>query len=113
MASSLLGKTILVVGGTSGIGFSAAKFSLFDHAAEVIVASSKKEKVDAAVAKLNALVIEHKLDGTVGGLVVDAKSADSVKGVMAKVGELDHLVWTPTGPFGPTPFQTSNQICSI
>ncbi len=80
------------------MGFSAAKFSLLDHAAEVIVASSKKEKVDAAVAKLDALISEKKLVGKVGGIVVDASKADAVKEMMAKVGELDHLVWTATGP---------------
>jgi len=80
------------------MGFSAAKFSLLDHAAEVIVASSKKEKVDAAVAKLDALISEKKLVGKVGGIVVDASKADAVKEMMAKVGELDHLVWTAAGP---------------
>lgn len=108
MANSLSGKKILLVGGTSGMGFSTAKFSLLDHAAEVIVASSTKEKVDAAVAKLNALISEKKLVGKVSGLVVDATNSAAVREMMAKVGELDHLVWTATGPFRFAPFKDVN-----
>lgn len=97
MANSLAGKKIVIVGGTSGMGFAVAKFSLLDHAGEVIVASSKKDNVDGAVARLNAIIAEHKLSGKVEGAVVDAGNAESIKALMMKVGELDHLVWTAMG----------------
>ncbi|KLO08229.1 NAD-binding protein [Schizopora paradoxa] len=97
MANSLAGKKIVIVGGTSGMGFAVAKFSLLDHAGEVVVASSKKDNVDGAVARLNAIIAEHKLSGKVEGAVVDAGDAESIKALMTKVGELDHLVWTAMG----------------
>lgn len=111
MASSLSGKKILIVGGTSGIGFSVAKFSLLDRASEVIVVSSTKEKVDAAVSKLGALITEHGLVGKVDGLVVDATKTENLKEAMAKVGELDHLVWTfVAGPLLPTPLDGDDLV---
>ncbi|KLO08233.1 short-chain dehydrogenase/reductase SDR [Schizopora paradoxa] len=108
MANTLSGKKVLVVGGTSGMGFSTAKFSLLDHAAEVIVASSTKERVDSAVARLEALISEHKLKGKVSGFVVDAMKPEAVKELMAKVGELDHLVWTATGEIRFNTFKDVN-----
>ncbi|KLO08232.1 NAD-binding protein [Schizopora paradoxa] len=111
MASSLSGKKILIVGGTSGIGFSVAKFALLDHASEVVVASSTKEKVDAAVSKLRAVITEHGLVGKADGLVVDATKTEDLKEAMAKVGELDHLVWTSVaGPLRPTPLDGSDLV---
>ncbi|KLO08231.1 NAD-binding protein [Schizopora paradoxa] len=109
MASSLRGKKILVVGGTSGIGFAVAKFSLLDHAAEVVVASSTNEKVDNAVSRLEALVVKHELEGKVRGLVVDGTKSENIKQLMVSAGEIDHLILTSViGPIRPTPLNDSD-----
>jgi len=94
MATTLQGKKVVVVGGTSGIGFATAKHSLLNLAAEVIVASSTQTKVDSAVQRLQQVIIDHKLPGAVNGMIVDGQNLDNVRAFFKKVGELDHLVWT-------------------
>ena len=90
--ATLEGQTVLVVGGSSGLGYSTAKLSLLSKASLVIIASSNKSKVDAAVARLvqDTEVSKEKVKGE----VVDAKKSEEVRSLMERVGEIDHLVWT-------------------
>lgn len=93
--ATLEGKKILVVGGSSGIGFGVAKTSLLSRAAEVIIASSSQSKVDDALARLTqALSGATNVVGKFTGEVVDARDSASVRSLFKKVGELDHVVWT-------------------
>jgi NAD(P)-dependent dehydrogenase (short-subunit alcohol dehydrogenase family) len=97
--ATLSGQTVLVVGGSSGIGFGVAKVALLSLASRVIIASSTPAKVTNAVERLQAVLSESgavgkALPGTVSGEIVDAKSGDNVRNLMSRVGEIDHLVWT-------------------
>jgi len=92
--ATLEGKTVLIVGGTSGIGFGVAKASLLSLASHVIVASSSEDKVTNAVERLEKVISEKKAPGRVTGEVVDAKQSASIKQLVGKVGAIDHLVWT-------------------
>jgi len=95
MANTLKDKKIVIIGGSSGIGFGVAKAALLDHAAEVIVASSTKSKVDNAVARLQKIVGDNAgLNGVVKGEVVDGTKSEEIKALFSRVGELDHVVWT-------------------
>ncbi|EJD02541.1 NAD-binding protein [Fomitiporia mediterranea MF3/22] len=71
--ATLAGKTVLVIGGSSGIGY-----------------------VDYALGRLknDVSASEATIEGSLEGEVIDAKSSDSVRALLAKVGEVDHLVWT-------------------
>ena len=69
--TTLAGQTVLIVGGSSGIGYGAAKLSLLSQASLVIIASSNKAKVENAVSRLLSEVPNAK--GKVKGEVVDAK----------------------------------------
>ncbi|EJD52255.1 short-chain dehydrogenase/reductase SDR, partial [Auricularia subglabra TFB-10046 SS5] len=89
--ASLQGKIILIVGGTSGIGYGVAEAALTSRAAHVIVASRSAEKVNTAVAKLQKL---PNVVGKVTGATVDATDLDSVTQLVVSIGEIDHLVWT-------------------
>ncbi|MFB9368176.1 SDR family oxidoreductase [Kitasatospora albolonga] len=81
---SLAGKKIVIIGGTSGIGLAVARQAAADGA-EVVVASSSRSRVDAAVQRLGGAAEGHRLD------VADG---DAIAGFFERVGELDHLVYT-------------------
>lgn len=77
-------KKVVILGGTSGIGFATAQAALA-QGAEVVVSSSNGEKVDTAVRALGAGAV---------GIVADVNDADSSGHLFARVGDFDHLVYT-------------------
>ncbi|MCB9732151.1 MAG: SDR family oxidoreductase [Deltaproteobacteria bacterium] len=81
------GKRVVVVGGTSGIGFGVARAALAAGASEVVVASRSRERVAAAVARLEA-------PGRARGIATDATVEGDVAALFAAVGEVDHVVMT-------------------
>lgn len=91
---TLEGQKVVVVGGTSGIGFSVAKGALLGRAAHVLVASSSQARVDKAVQRLREEFGGKGLPGKIEGAVLDAKDMRAVEDFMTNVGEIDHLVWT-------------------
>jgi NAD(P)-dependent dehydrogenase (short-subunit alcohol dehydrogenase family) len=90
------GKTVVVIGGASGVGFAVAEAALADGA-KVIVASSQAANVEAAVARLG--------EGAAGA-VVDVADEAAVAAFFAALGPYDHLVFTAGdwggGMGGPT-----------
>ena len=94
MSNNIAGKTIVVVGGSSGIGYGVAKATLIQGAGRVVIASSSKEKVKSAVDRLKSDASSHGAKGEVIGEVVDAKDSKSVRSFFEGAGEIDHLVWT-------------------
>jgi NAD(P)-dependent dehydrogenase (short-subunit alcohol dehydrogenase family) len=83
-AGPLHGKKVVVIGGTSGIGFAVARGALIEGAA-VIVASSGAANVEAAMKKLG--------DGAAGSAVNVRDEAD-VAAFFDRTGAFDHLVFT-------------------
>lgn len=81
---SLSGQSVVVIGGSSGIGFAVAKGALADGAA-VTIGSSNPQNVEAAVDRLGAGSAGH---------AVDVKTETDVASFFEKVGRLDHLVFT-------------------
>jgi len=86
-------KKVVVVGGSSGIGFAVAQACL-EFGAEVVIASSSQKKVDAAVERLK------KSGDKVSGKTVDLKAGkEGVNGIgkrmeelLQGVGKFDHYV---------------------
>jgi len=78
------GQRIVIIGGTSGLGFATARVASA-QGASVIVASSKKENVDRALAELPGRAEGHVLDISQEAVVAD---------FFAGVGEFDHLAVT-------------------
>ncbi|HEY1702339.1 MAG TPA: SDR family oxidoreductase [Trebonia sp.] len=87
------GKNIVIIGGSSGMGLATAVAAAAAGAA-VTIASSDKSRLDTALAALPA-------DCT--GAVIDTRSEASVAEALARIGELDHLVYTAGDTVTPRP----------
>lgn len=88
----LLNKHVLVIGGTSGIGFAVAEASLASGA-RVSVSSSNPSRVDKTVQTLQSSFS----DGTVAGYVCDLSKPtveQDLEALFAKTGTVDHIVFT-------------------
>lgn len=78
----LSGKRVLVVGGTSGIGFGAAQAAK-DAGASVVVASRSAEKVTAAISRLGE---------DVDGALLDTADETAIDAFFAVQAPFDHVV---------------------
>src|SRR6185437_4203616 len=92
--TTLEGQTVLIIGGTSGIGFGVAVAALTNDAAKVIIASSNPERVKIAVERLKSQVPGR---GVVEGVVVDGRDLVNLEGSIKQVGQINHLVFTAGG----------------
>ena len=90
---SLAAQKVVVIGGSSGMGLATARAAALDGA-EVTIASSRQERVDAALAELP--------DGCTG-VAVDVRDESQVAALFERVGALDHLVFTAGDGFTPRP----------
>jgi NAD(P)-dependent dehydrogenase (short-subunit alcohol dehydrogenase family) len=79
---------IVIIGGTSGLGFATARAASAEGAA-VVVASSSEASVDRALNNLP--------DGTEGG-TVDVTDEAAVRDFFDRIGAFDHLVYTAGEP---------------
>jgi NAD(P)-dependent dehydrogenase (short-subunit alcohol dehydrogenase family) len=87
----LAGNKVVVVGGSSGIGFSTAELAKREGA-EVIIASHNADRLNAAAVKLD-----------VRAIVADVTSDKSIEDLFRACGPVDHVVVTAaqlrSGPF--------------
>lgn len=81
----LVGKEIVVIGGSSGIGFGAAE-ALLDVGAIVTIISSSADRVQAAVKRLNS--------PNVKGLVGDVRDEAAFVEVLLSLAPVDHIVFS-------------------
>lgn len=81
---TLRDQTVVIIGGSSGIGFAVAEGALAEGA-RVLIGSSSQAKVDAAVQRLGA---------DASGKVVDVRDEDSVATFFGALENFDHLVFT-------------------
>jgi NAD(P)-dependent dehydrogenase (short-subunit alcohol dehydrogenase family) len=83
-ADPLHGKKVVIVGGTSGIGFAVAEAAL-ERGAKVVVASSQQAGVDAALGRLGK---------GAEGSTLNVTDEGDVAGFFERLGAFDHLVFT-------------------
>ena len=88
VSRGLARKRIVVIGGTSGFGFATAE-KAGAEGAQIVIASSRREKVDAAL---------KRLPNTTEGHIVDLAREDQVKAFFDRIGPFDHLVFTAGDP---------------
>ncbi|MEU4313070.1 SDR family oxidoreductase [Nocardia sp. NPDC024068] len=90
-----MGKKVVIVGGTSGIGLATAG-RLIAAGATVVIAGRDKDRLNSALAELGA---------EAQGFVVDARDEQDLARMFAEIGPVDDIVVTVTGPAGTTPFR--------
>ncbi len=95
---SLAGKRVVVIGGTSGIGFAVASLAR-ELGAALVIASSKAASVDAAIGRLPGAT----------GDVVDLKDAASISGFLDRLDPFDHLAIT-AGDFDRRVFASTEDL---
>jgi len=84
-SEKLIGQKIVVVGGTSGIGFGAAQI-LLDAGAHVTVISSSSDRVQSAVKRL----ANPNVDGKTG----DVRDEEGFTKLLISLAPLDHIVFS-------------------
>ncbi|HZT26421.1 MAG TPA: SDR family oxidoreductase [Pseudolabrys sp.] len=93
----LAGKTVVCVGGSSGIGLAAAQMAKAEGA-DVVIASRNAERVKATAAKIGAK-----------GIAADVTSDQSIADLFRALGPVDHVVVSAaqlrTGPFKTVPME--------
>jgi NAD(P)-dependent dehydrogenase (short-subunit alcohol dehydrogenase family) len=82
--SDLHNKRIVILGGSSGIGLAVAK-QASTQGAKIVIASSNPERVRKAA---------EDLGGNAEGHAVDLSDESAVEAFFAKLGAIDHLVFT-------------------
>jgi len=95
--TTLKGKRVVVLGGTSGIGLAVAQAAA-EEGASVVVASHREEAVNRARAALSA-----QPGSEVTAQVVDVSREDAIQAFFTGAGRFDHLAYTcgddlPIGP---------------
>jgi NAD(P)-dependent dehydrogenase (short-subunit alcohol dehydrogenase family) len=82
--NSFENKRVVIIGGSSGIGLAVAEEAA-SHGAEVIIVSSKAERVQEAI---------KSIEGNVRGEAVDVSDEKAVESFFTNIGAFDHLVFT-------------------
>lgn len=94
--SKLANKSILIIGGTSGIGLAVASLCLA-HGSTVTISSSTDKKLASAIDRLKAAYP----DGNITGHICDLRASaveESTKALFEKTGKVDHIVHTAGDP---------------
>lgn len=104
-SNKLQGSRVLIIGGSSGIGFSTAE-ACVEFGALVTIASSKNSKVEAAISKLQSSYPSVK--SNIHGQTVDLSQQDTLESQLKNLFEqtvksmggekLDHVVFTAGDP---------------
>lgn len=85
--NSLSGKTVVVVGGSSGMGLGAAQVAA-TSGADVVITSHSADKLDQALATI------HPSEGTTKAEIIDVLDEDSIQACFERIGVFDHLFIT-------------------
>ncbi|MFC5183403.1 SDR family NAD(P)-dependent oxidoreductase [Actinomadura harenae] len=89
LPGGLAGSTVLVLGGTSGIGLAAGRL-LHEVGARVVLSGRSKDRLDAAVES----VAGDGGDAEVLGAVADVTDEDAVRAAFDLAGRVDHVLLT-------------------
>ncbi|GAM39361.1 hypothetical protein EIK77_009617 [Talaromyces pinophilus] len=120
--SKLAGKNILLIGGTSGIGFAVAQKAL-QEGAHITISSSSEDKIASAVERLRASSPEHA--SNVRSYAADLSVKDKIEATVeeilkyaAKDATIDHVVFTagnvpPMAPLAESSFEHVDAFLTV
>ena len=94
--NKLQGARVLLIGGSSGIGFGVAEAVVEQGASKVIVVSSRKARVDSAIERLKKAYPSSRAEitGYACDLSNESTINSTIKELFEKTGELDHIVYS-------------------
>lgn len=94
--NKLAGTRVLIIGGSSGLGYGAAEAVVECGASKVIISSSKDSRVQETIARLKKAYPSTKaeISGVACDLGDEATLESNIKTLFSKVGELDHIVFS-------------------
>jgi len=104
--SKLANTTVLVIGGTSGLGFGVAEASVENEVAHVFISSSSPQRVEQAVSRLKAAYPDSKtsITGIACDLGDETTLEHNAETLFTQIGrKIDHIVFTAGSPLGPKP----------
>ncbi|PWY98512.1 NAD(P)-binding protein [Testicularia cyperi] len=97
VVNQLKDKKVVVLGGSSGLGFGAAS-GIIEEGGSVVIASSSEERVSKAVERLSDPAQQYNADKSrISGHVLNLKGSDvesRLKDFFSQVGQFDHLIYT-------------------
>ncbi|MCD0450922.1 SDR family oxidoreductase [Actinocorallia sp. API 0066] len=98
LPDGLAGSTVVILGGTSGLGLAAGRL-LHGLGARVVLSGRDKDRLDGAVASLQG---GERPEDVLGG-TADAADEDAVRAVFDLVDRVDHVLVTAGGFTGAGP----------
>jgi NAD(P)-dependent dehydrogenase (short-subunit alcohol dehydrogenase family) len=101
--NKLAGKSILILGGSSGIGLGIAEASL-ESGASVTISSSSAQKIEAAVESLKSLYPNGSIQGFTCDLSKPTAEAE-IEALFHKIGVMNHVVYTAADSLSLTMLQ--------
>lgn len=92
----LEGARVLIIGGTSGIGVGVAEGCIEEGVMDLILVSSREQRVNTAIALLRQSYLGStvKIDGYACDLSSESTLEANLVDLFGKVGMLDHIVFT-------------------
>jgi len=87
MNQTLMGKKVVIVGGSSGIGLATAKVAA-EKGSEVLIAGRSADKLDRAVTEIGSACSAKQLDVT---------DEEAVKAFFEDIESIDHLITSASG----------------
>ena len=107
--SKLAGSKVLIIGGTSGIGFCVAEACL-EMGATVIVSSSSSSRIETAISRLLKAYpsAKDRVSGYPCDLGTSSTLEQNVKHLFEQAGKLDHVVHTAGDALAAIPIQDAS-----
>ncbi|KAF7182278.1 hypothetical protein CNMCM7691_001757 [Aspergillus felis] len=105
--NKLSGTRVLIIGGTSGIGFAVARAAL-EHGASVLVASSRPEKVQSALSRLHTFYPDEHFTARVASTTVDLGDESTMEANILAL--LDKATQPDLFPSSPSPNAVDGRV---